>query len=119
ALIAEANPRYLSTPQAIRWMKAHGRPVLGWGLGAPPVRGPLAAVSNTRRLKFLQQFDGIIAYSQHGAAQYRALGIPAERIFVAPNAVAARPTAALALRPNSGPITVLYVGRLQARKRLD
>ncbi len=30
ALIVEANPRYLSTPRAIRWMKARGRPVLGW-----------------------------------------------------------------------------------------
>ncbi|HRN51633.1 MAG TPA: glycosyltransferase [Anaerolineales bacterium] len=119
ALIVEANPRYLSTPQAIRWMRAHGRPVLGWGLGAPPVRGPLANIRNTRRRKFLQQFDGIIAYSQHGATQYRTLDIPAERIFVAPNAVAPRPTAPPAPRPTSGPVTVLYVGRLQARKRLD
>ncbi|MCW5875197.1 MAG: glycosyltransferase [Anaerolineales bacterium] len=119
ALVVEANPRYLSTPQAIHWMKAHARPVLGWGLGAPPLRGPLAAIRTQRRLRFLQQFDGLIAYSQHGAAQYSALGITAERIFVAPNAVAARPTAAPAPRPTSGPITVLYVGRLQARKRLD
>ena len=34
-LIAEANPRYLSTPPAVRWMHAHARPVIGWGLGAP------------------------------------------------------------------------------------
>ncbi|HNB52349.1 MAG TPA: hypothetical protein PK530_10420, partial [Anaerolineales bacterium] len=31
ALIVEANPRYLSTPRAIRWMKQRQRPVLGWG----------------------------------------------------------------------------------------
>jgi hypothetical protein len=36
ALIVEANPRYLSTPVAIKWMQRRGRPVLGWGLGAPP-----------------------------------------------------------------------------------
>ena len=35
ALILEANPRYLATAAAIRWMKRRGRPVLGWGLGAP------------------------------------------------------------------------------------
>ena len=33
-LIVEANPRYLSTPAAIRWMKRRDRPVIGWGLGA-------------------------------------------------------------------------------------
>ncbi len=119
ALVVEANPRYLSTPQAIRWMKAHQHPVLGWGLGAPPVRGPLAAARTARRLKFLQQFDGLIAYSQHGAAQYRALGIPVERVFVAPNAVAPRPNAPLPTRSWDGQLTLLYVGRLQARKRLD
>ena len=37
ALIVEANPRYLSTPGAIKWMKRYGRPVIGWGLGAPPL----------------------------------------------------------------------------------
>ena len=31
ALIVEANPRYLSTPPAVRWMKKRDRPVLGWG----------------------------------------------------------------------------------------
>lgn len=118
-LIVEANPRYLSTPQALRRMKAQGRRVLAWGLGAPPLGGPLAALRHARRLQFLRQFDGLIAYSQHGAAQYRALGLPAERIFVAPNAVAPRPRAPLASRPTRGPLTVLYVGRLQARKRLD
>lgn len=119
ALVVEANPRYLSTPRAIRWMRTLGRPVLGWGLGAPPLRGPLAAGRATRRLKFLQQFDGLIAYSQRGAAEYRALGLPAEHIFVAPNAVAPRPSAPLPERSFDGPLSVLYVGRLQARKRLD
>lgn len=118
-LVAEANPRYLSTLQAVRWMHAHGRPVLGWGLGAPKPHGVVAGVRAARRLKFLLHFDGLIAYSQQGAAQYHALGFPAERVFVAPNAVALRPSTARAARPTSGPLTVLYVGRLQARKRLD
>ncbi len=39
ALIVEANPRYLSTPAAIKWMQERGRPVIGWGLGAPPPTG--------------------------------------------------------------------------------
>ena len=32
-LIVEANPRYMSTRRAVNWMRAKGRPVLGWGLG--------------------------------------------------------------------------------------
>jgi glycosyltransferase involved in cell wall biosynthesis len=112
ALIIEANPRYLSTPAAVRWMRARKRPVLGWGLGAPS-GGMLAAW----RRNFLRSLDGVIAYSERGAAQYRAAGV--ERVFVAPNAVAARPAAPAARGELRGRVTVLYVGRLQTRKRLD
>ena len=34
-LIVEANPRYVATPSAVKWMHARGRKVIGWGLGAP------------------------------------------------------------------------------------
>jgi glycosyltransferase involved in cell wall biosynthesis len=121
ALIVEANPRYRSTPEAVRWMHAHGRPVLGWGLGAPPLSGPLAGWRRRGRLAFLGLLDGVIAYGQRGAEQYLAAGIPVGRVFVAPNAAARRPAAAPPRRPTSfatRPI-VLFVGRLQDRKRLD
>ena len=36
ALIVEANPRYLATSSAVKWMRTRGRKVIGWGLGAPP-----------------------------------------------------------------------------------
>src|SRR5690606_413887 len=39
ALIVEANPRYLSTPSAVKWMHKRGRKVIGWGLGAPKQNG--------------------------------------------------------------------------------
>lgn len=121
ALIVEANPRYLSTPQAIRWMHTRRRPVIGWGLGAPAASGPLAAWRQAGRMRLLQQYDALITYSQRGAAEYRACGFPAERIFVAPNAAAPRPTQPLPSRPIpfQGPPVVLFVGRLQARKRID
>jgi glycosyltransferase involved in cell wall biosynthesis len=65
--------------------------------------------------------DGIIAYSQKGAAEYCQAGFPEDRVFVAPNAAAPRPIKVPASRPErlAGPTTVLFVGRLQARKRLD
>lgn len=121
ALIVEANPRYISTPAAMRWMKGRVRPVLGWGLGAPKPSGLGRKVRVRQRRKFLSNFDGLIAYSQGGAEEYAELGYPRRRIFVAPNAVAPKPTKSPPAREKqfNGKPRVLYVGRLQARKRLD
>lgn len=121
ALIVEANPRYLSTPVAVQWMKGKGRPVIGWGLGAPPRQGPWAGLRRARRRSFVSQFDALIAYSQRGAEEYRALGFPAGRIYVAPNAVTGRSQGRPPKRQHrfKGEAMVLFVGRLQRRKRLD
>jgi glycosyltransferase involved in cell wall biosynthesis len=115
-LIVEANPRYLSTRRAIEWMHQHGHPVLGWGLGAPRGGNP---VERYFRLNFLRTLDGLIAYSQRGADEYRALGL--SNVIVAHNAVSPRPGKTPPERPLplDGPPTVLFVGRLQSRKRLD
>ena len=112
ALIVEANPRYLSNRQAVAWIHQRGRPVVGWGLGAPRWhffwRG------------YLRQFDALIAYSTQGADQYRAAGFSAERVYVAPNAVVGPPPAMMRAPRNSGePAKLLFVGRLQPRKRVD
>ncbi|MCS7011962.1 MAG: glycosyltransferase family 4 protein [Anaerolineales bacterium] len=121
ALIVEANPRYLSTPAAVRWMKRRGRPVLAWGLGAPPVGGLAGRFRSVWRRAYLGQFDALLTYSQRGAEEYALLGFPSDRIFVAPNAAAPRPTHPLPERPPhfEGRPTVLFVGRLQKRKRID
>lgn len=116
ALIMEANARYLMTPSALKWMHRRGRPVIGWGLGSPPISG----FRKRLRLSFIRQFDAMIAYSQRGADEYAALGFPREKIFVAYNSVSAPP----AFLPNHRPwtadhLTILFVGRLQARKRID
>lgn len=121
-LVVEANPRYLHTPCAIRWMRTRGRPVIGWGLGAPPISGPLASLRSQSRKKFIQRFDTMITYSKAGASEYANLGFPKERIFVAPNAVTPPPTHPLPDRPNPEEVQkvqVLFVGRLQERKKLD
>jgi glycosyltransferase involved in cell wall biosynthesis len=122
ALIMEANPRYLATPSAVRWMHARGRKVIGWGLGAPP-----ASVSShffqkrgeRQRLAFLRQFDALISYSQRGADEYAALGFPRDKIFVAHNSVAPRPTFNVQRSPFNIKPCIIFVGRLQARKRVD
>jgi len=119
-LIVEANPRYLALPGAVRWMHARRRAVIGWGLGAPALAsgGLRAAV----RRRFLSQFDAMLAYSRQGAAQYVAAGLPASHVFVAPNAVTPCPQEPPPQRPAGyagGRPTLLFVGRLQARKRID
>ncbi len=117
-LIVEANPRYLSTPQAIRWMHARKRPVIGWGLGAPRAHGLHEAL----RYRFLQSLDAVIAYSQTGAEQYRGIGCKVAKVFVAPNAVTPRPVNPALERPakfKDGRATVVFVGRLQKRKKVD
>ncbi|MCC7119718.1 MAG: glycosyltransferase [Anaerolineales bacterium] len=113
ALILEANPRYLSAPAAIRWMRQRGRKSIGWGLGAPK--------QNAFWKNFIHQFDGLIAYSQRGAEEYAQLGFPREKIFTAHNSVSLAPDFPLPHRPASfSPRpTLLFVGRLQARKRVD
>ncbi len=121
ALIVEANPRYPATPSAAQWMRRRGRPILGWGLGSPPLSGPLAGFRQTRRLAFLRQFDGLLAYSQRGVDEYAALGFPRGKIFVAHNSVSPRPpsTVRRPLSTVSRSPSLLFVGRLQSRKRVD
>ena len=120
-LVVEANPRYPVTRFAIHWMHQRGRPVIGWGLGAPPLQGWMAWLRRWERLSLLRSLDGVIAYSQRGAAQYRRLGLPADRVFVASNAADPAPVTPPPSRPDrylDRPV-ILFVGRLQARKRLD
>jgi glycosyltransferase involved in cell wall biosynthesis len=121
ALIVEANPRNLSNARAIGWMRAHGSPVIGWGLGAPPAQGGLSALQRAWWTRLLRQYDCIVTYSRQGIAEYTRLGFPSERIFVAPNAATRRPSQPPPARPTfpgSRPV-VLFVGRLQPRKRVD
>jgi len=117
AIIMEANPRYLSTSSAVKWMHKQNKPVIGWGLGFPSPSGKWAGV----RARFINQFDAMLAYSQRGADEYAALGFPGEKIFVAHNSVSAPPPAPLISRPLTFDVqpVILFVGRLQARKRLD
>jgi glycosyltransferase involved in cell wall biosynthesis len=131
-LVADINPRNLTTQAALGWMRAHRRPVIGWGLGAPAARSggekrfsafwPFAAWRAASWRRLLRRFDALIAYSRVGAEQFIAAGCPPERVFVAPNAATLRPAGPPPERPpgyRDGRPSVLFVGRLQARKRVD
>lgn len=121
-LIMEANPRYLSSGAAIEWMKRRGGKVIGWGLGSPKPAGRFASIRMKLRRRFVKKFDALLTYSMQGAEEYISLGFSRERIFPAPNAVAASPKHRFPKRSLSyadGRPTILFVGRLQARKRVD
>jgi glycosyltransferase involved in cell wall biosynthesis len=116
-LIMDANPRCLSTPAAVKWMHEQNKPVIGWGLGAPPVSG----FRERGWIALLRQFDAMIAYSQRGADEYARQGFPLDYLFVAHNSVSPSPTWQMPERPksfNEKPC-ILFVGRLQARKNVD
>jgi len=121
ALIVEANPRYLSSPRAIRWMKQHHLKVLGWGLGSASVSAAGSGFRKKFRSNFINQFDALLTYSQRGKEDYIRLGFPPERIVVAANAVTSRPSHPAPERPArlTDQPTILFVGRLQERKRVD
>jgi glycosyltransferase involved in cell wall biosynthesis len=120
-LIVEANPRYPITRQAIEWMHRRGRKVIGWGLGASPINGPLARWRSRERLSLLRSLDAIIAYSHQGAEQYQQLGISPHKVYIAFNAVDGAPQfpPPHRLKELSNRATILFVGRLQSRKRVD
>jgi glycosyltransferase involved in cell wall biosynthesis len=115
-LVVEANPRYPSTRRAVSWMKRRGRPIFGWGLGTPRSGN---AIDRLFRVPFLRSLDGVIAYSQRGAQEYHQHGV--KRVFVAQNAVTTRPIVPPPSRLSGfgDQPKILFVGRLQARKRID
>jgi glycosyltransferase involved in cell wall biosynthesis len=72
------------------------------------------------RRRQLARYDVLIAYGTLGAEQYRSLGFPRSRVFVALNAVSPPPAPLPQRQPLAGRRPrVLFVGRLQARKRVD
>lgn len=115
-LITEANFRYPILPLAMHWMHRRGRPVIGWGLG-------IGATSNPIKSAMVKRFDAILTYSETGAETYRHAGVTPERIFIAKNAVTRRPerdhAPVRAPEFRDGRPTLLSVGRLQERKRID
>jgi glycosyltransferase involved in cell wall biosynthesis len=121
-LIMEANPRYIHSPAAVRWVRKRGGKLIGWGLGSPNPQGILSSLRLSARKRFIKQFDALITYSSQGAGEYADLGFPPDLIFTAPNAAAPRPKHAIPVRSNEyigGRPIIVFVGRLQERKRVD
>ena len=87
-------------PAAVRWMKKRRRPVHRLGAGRVTAhRSFVQPEKDLAGIPSCDQFDALITYSRRGADEYAALGFPAGKIFVAPNAASPRPTFPLPIRP--------------------
>lgn len=131
-LIVSADPRMLSNGKIIRWARRHDVPVLGWGLGAMKgISGPTARIREILRNRLFRSLDGAIAYGNKAARDYIDAGIPADRVFVAPNAVRTPSTEGESLGRDDHRVqswraeqgltgsTLITVGRLIPEKRID
>ncbi len=120
--IFEANPRYLSSNPSMKWLHNQHVGLIGWGLGVPQHTGPLSKIRSHLRQSYLQQFDKLLAYSQTGKEQYISAGVPVEKVSIAANASVGKPTQLLPERPlffDNNRAKILFVGRLQPRKKID
>jgi glycosyltransferase involved in cell wall biosynthesis len=119
-LILEANPRYLSNRLAVNWMHKRGRPVVGWGLGVPAAVGAISGMQTQGRDRYLSAFDAMISYSSLGAKQYVASGMSESQVFIAVNSASPAPSKMHERGRIAGrALRILFVGRLQERKRVD
>jgi glycosyltransferase involved in cell wall biosynthesis len=131
-LIVGADPRMISNRSAVRWARRHRVPILGWGLGVMKgITGPTARVRTIMRNRLFRSFDGAIAYGSKAARDYRAAGLPADRVFVAPNAVSTLSADTQPLQRGDDCVarwrcemgftrpTLITVGRLIPEKRID
>jgi glycosyltransferase involved in cell wall biosynthesis len=121
-LVAFPNPRMPSVFQAVNWMKRRGRPCVAWGIGLMVVhRGVPLWLRNLARRPALRRFDGIIAYGSRAASEYREVGYPGDRIRIAYNATALRPTRHPGPRSAFGtrsPV-IVCLGQLTPPKQVD
>ncbi len=136
-LVFEANPRLISNWQVLKWCRANSCTAIGWGLGM--LHRDCRTIFSELRKRYMQRvvlsFDAMIAYSSKAAADFAALGMPKERIFIAGNATDTAESFTLGhkLRKDLSWIrgwreahgidltskVVLFVGQLTKKKRLD
>lgn len=106
-----------------------GRRVCLWGHGRGSLNG--RAATRIRKL-FMGLADALVFYTDAARDAWRAAGLPAERMFVAYNALDTEESAGIRSRIGEGELAeflrarglagkklVLFVGRLQERKRPD
>ena len=115
-VIAEFNPRILTSILACWSARRRGLKFLWWGHGVRPKSGRVDR-GIYRWLAGLA--DGLIFYSTQGAEEFVRLGIPREKTFVAWNSLSTEEIEPLVRpAPAEGRTRILYIGRLIAEKKV-
>ena len=117
AVIAEFNPRIISNLAALATAQMRGIPFIWWGHGISP---RCASTTVRLRLWLVRLADALILYDSVQADRFVALGVPREKVFVAPNSIDTEEIAHLVQeRPRSERNGILYIGRLRPAKKVS
>lgn len=130
-LVVSWNSRYLSLLPTLLRARLAGVPVVAWGHGISKSESPPRRALRTLLARLA---TCVLFYSRSGARTYLDRCFPAERVFVAPNAIDQAPirAAADAVRADpeaqrrflaqqgldQGPV-ILFVSRLESANRVD
>lgn len=131
AIVVGHEVKFVSAMALFGLFRARGRPALLWGHGYHKPSAAWPARASSRWL--VRNADGFLAYTERGASMVEEAGLPRERITVVRNTIDMAPQKAaharyrdadpkalradLGLRPDAQ--TLLYIGRLSPRKRVD
>ena len=116
-VIAEFNPRIVSTLRAFSLAKRRGMKFIWWGHGMGPHAGAWTA---RLRMRLTRNADALVFYNGEQADRFVAMGVPREKVFVAWNSIDTEAIAALyQAKPFAQRNRVLYVGRLIVDKKID
>jgi glycosyltransferase involved in cell wall biosynthesis len=130
AIVVGHEIKFMSSMVLLAAYKLTGRPVVLWGHGYH--RSSAAAIARAVSGVLARRADGYLAYTQSSSERLLAMGVPEDRITVVRNTidmteqrrvhVAAAALDPVALRAELGlqPASklLLYVGRLEGRKRV-
>ena len=116
-VIAEFNPRILSNVLACIYARLFPVRFIWWGHG---IRPRSTYIGVRLRLWLTRQADAIVFYDSAQADKLVSLGVPREKVFVAPNSVDTEGIARLVReQPRSERNRVLYIGRLRRAKKAN
>jgi len=115
-VIAELNPRIVSTWCLLALRRILGKPTLVWGHSHSHSRAARWPVVRALRFWMARLAVGVVAYTRTQGEVFRAR-LPGRQVFVASNGCLSRADCRVA--PGGARRNVIYVGRLIAEKKVD
>ncbi len=113
--ILEFNPRILTNLLLLRRRRL---PTILWGHGLSPRSSSPAWIRTIRRWT-ANRAAALIFYSNKGKEDFRSLGIPDAKLFVARNAIDIEHIQSVAAQTSAQRADILFIGRLVPTKKVD